>query len=154
MQTISVFIVLNFQLFFLILSLTLLFAPFAFGDTLTTRVVSALMLIYWVYVTYETTPERGGLPLNHKARSWTMLRLAAEYFPVRLEREGGPWERGPQKRYVVAYHPHGIIGIGAQYCFGSDVSSPSCVDLFPGIDFRLLTLNLNFKIPFLRTLGL
>ena len=48
--------------------------------------------------------------------------------------------------YIFGYHPHGIIGMGAFGTFAAMNSGFS--KLFPNVDVRLLTLRLNFYLPF------
>ncbi|CAK0907828.1 unnamed protein product [Prorocentrum cordatum] len=57
-------------------------------------------------------------------------------------------ELDPEKNYVFGYHPHGIISLGALCNFGTEATG--FAQLFPGIDLRLLTLTMNFRIPFFR----
>ena len=47
---------------------------------------------------------------------------------------------------MFGYHPHGIIGMGAVGTFGMMTSGFN--RLFPGVDVRLLTLKMNFFVPF------
>jgi 2-acylglycerol O-acyltransferase 2 len=53
------------------------------------------------------------------------------------------------KNYIMGYHPHGIISVGAFVNFGTNATGFS--RLFPGISHRLCTLAPNFKVPFLST---
>lgn len=53
------------------------------------------------------------------------------------------------RNYIIGYHPHGIISVGAFVNFGTN--STGFPKLFPGIDLRLCTLAPNFKVPFLST---
>jgi 2-acylglycerol O-acyltransferase 2 len=67
--------------------------------------------------------------------------------------------------YVLGYHPHGIISVGAFGCFAThgaqtlDLTAGETeprtdrrgfIALFPAIRLRLLTLSMNFWIPFAR----
>lgn len=99
-------------------------------------------------------------------RSW--WAHACDYFPVVLVKTA---ELDPAKKYVMGYHPHGIISVGAFTCFATDgAQTISLADkkqglyaaadegkdtrgfsyLFPGINRRLITLPQNFATPFLR----
>jgi 2-acylglycerol O-acyltransferase 2 len=67
--------------------------------------------------------------------------------------------------YVLGYHPHGVISVGAFGCFAThgartlDLTAGETeprtdrrgfISLFPAIRLRLLTLSMNFMIPFAR----
>jgi len=51
-------------------------------------------------------------------------------------------------RYIFGYHPHGIISHGAFTAFGTDALGFK--EKFPGIVNSLLTLDIQFLIPFHR----
>ena len=74
-----------------------------------------------------------------------MWRSAAAYFPCTLHKTA---ELPPGRPYLFGYHPHGILSFGAWLSMGTDALGLS--RKFPGIDIRLLTLNINFRAPFLR----
>ncbi len=102
------------------------------------------MALYFLFIFYwDKSPENGSR--RPFIRYWRMWRHFASYFPLRLIKTVN---LDPTRKYVFAYHPHGIISIGAFGCFGSDACGFS--RKFPGIDLRLLTLALNFYCPFLR----
>eukprot|EP00960_Hanusia_phi_P048957 759278-Hanusia_phi.AAC.2 len=61
-------------------------------------------------------------------------------------------ELDPEQKYIFGYHPHGIICIGAIAAFGTEGVSFS--DLFKGINVHLVTLPVNFRVPFLREVWL
>ncbi|MEE6516930.1 hypothetical protein FKM82_026801 [Ascaphus truei] len=54
----------------------------------------------------------------------------------------------PQQNYIMGYHPHGIMSIGAFCNFGTDSTGFS--RMFPGIKPHLTTLTGNFKLPLYR----
>ncbi|KAL7579366.1 hypothetical protein ACA910_014039 [Epithemia clementina (nom. ined.)] len=114
-----------------------------------------LLVIYLLYVALDSTPSRGGYswapPLHSKFVENTMRRLVfyralADYFPVRLIKTVDlPAGKTP---YIFAYHPHGVIGVGA--C-ATLLTNPTDFDLkFPGIPRRIATLNVIFLIPIFR----
>uniref|UniRef100_A0A7S3PP52 diacylglycerol O-acyltransferase n=2 Tax=Aplanochytrium stocchinoi TaxID=215587 RepID=A0A7S3PP52_9STRA len=78
-------------------------------------------------------------------RYWSIWKYYADYFPCRLVKT---CDLDPKDKYLFCYHPHGIISVGAFGNFGTDGTGFS--KKFPGIDLRLLTLNLNFYCPWLR----
>mmetsp|Transcript_16048 Transcript_16048/g.18156 ORF Transcript_16048/g.18156 Transcript_16048/m.18156 type:complete len:757 (+) Transcript_16048:289-2559(+) len=78
-------------------------------------------------------------------RYWKMWRHFANYFPCRLIKTHN---LDPNEKYVFCYHPHGIISLGAFGNFATDATGFS--RKFPGIDLKLMTLEINFFVPFLR----
>lgn len=79
-------------------------------------------------------------------RAWSMWRHAAEYFPhLQLHKT---CDLSPNKAYIFGYHPHGILAFGGWFTFGTNVLGFE--NKFPGIDVRVLTININFRAPFLR----
>lgn len=56
----------------------------------------------------------------------------------------------PERNYIMGYHPHGVISIGAIGCVAGDYAGWRI--LFPKIKSYLITLPINFKIPLLREL--
>lgn len=101
-----------------------------------------------VYVSWYTflddAPKCGGrfCPTLRQRAFW---RHVAAYFPMRLTRTE---ELDPSRHYIFGYHPHGIISVGAICNFATEATGFS--ELFPGIDLRVLTLAMNFRIPFFR----
>uniref|UniRef100_A0A8C5QKH2 Acyltransferase n=1 Tax=Leptobrachium leishanense TaxID=445787 RepID=A0A8C5QKH2_9ANUR len=105
----------------------------------------ALALLYgiWLYFDWDT-PSRGGRR-SQWVRSWRVWKYFAEYFPIRLVRTA-PLD--PRYNYILGFHPHGVLVIGAfgNFCTeGTGFSS-----LFPGITPYLLMLPAWFRIPFFR----
>jgi len=109
------------------------------------RFPTALLVLYvaW-YTLLDDAPKRGGR-FCQTLRQRTFWRHFAAYFPMSLTRTT---ELDPEKNYLFGYHPHGIISVGALCNFATDATSFS--RLFPGIDLRLLTLSMNFRVPFFR----
>lgn len=66
-----------------------------------------------------------------------------DYFPIRLHKT---CDLPPDRPYIFGYHPHGIISLGAFCNFATEATGFS--EKYPGIDLRLLTLKVNFRIPF------
>eukprot|EP01090_Pellita_catalonica_P014773 TRINITY_DN3843_c0_g1_i1.p1 TRINITY_DN3843_c0_g1~~TRINITY_DN3843_c0_g1_i1.p1 ORF type:complete len:336 (-),score=23.65 TRINITY_DN3843_c0_g1_i1:705-1712(-) len=98
----------------------------------------------WVWF-WDDTPSKGGRPWGWW-RKMLLWRLFSEYFPIKLKRTA---ELDPTENYLFCYHPHGIIGIGAlgNFAFVTKFSA-----LFPGLDLRIGTLNMNFYVPVYREL--
>jgi 2-acylglycerol O-acyltransferase 2 len=91
-------------------------------------------------------PNNGTLTLRWRRwRSLSAWKYFASYFPARLHKTT---ELPADKRYILCYHPHGIISHGAFLAFGTE--GLGFGELFPGITNSLLTLESNFGIPFYR----
>ena len=115
-----------------------------------------VLVAYLVYVAIDSTPTRGGwtwMNLQSKLvedlfRRFCLYNALAAYFPVQLVKTAElPPEKGP---YILAYHPHGVIGVGA---VGGLLSNATDFDVkFPGLPRRVATLNLVFLVPILRDL--
>jgi len=113
-----------------------------------------IAIAYFTWIVYDyyirNTSSRGG-----GGRRWEAFRKAAiwkyfaEYFPVQLIKTV-PLD--PEKNFLFACHPHGILGCGAFANFGSDATKFS--EVFPGIRPHLLTLKANFRWPIMRALCL
>ena len=103
------------------------------------------LAVYVAWFTFmDDAPTRGGRfhPAMRRRQYW---RDYGAYFPMKLTRTG---VLDPERSYVFGYHPHGIISVGAVCNFATEATGFG--ELFPGIDLRLLTLPLNFHIPFFR----
>lgn len=57
-------------------------------------------------------------------------------------------ELDPRQNYLVGFHPHGVLAVGAFINFGTEATGFSTI--FPGITPHLMTLSLWFRVPFLR----
>ncbi|KAL4526931.1 hypothetical protein Ndes2526A_g01348 [Nannochloris sp. 'desiccata'] len=77
---------------------------------------------------------------------WGMWKAMATYFPqCKLHKTA---DLPPNKSYIFGQHPHGVLAYGTWLGFGT--SALGFDVLFPGIDARVTTLNINFRAPFLR----
>ncbi|KAI9267316.1 diacylglycerol acyltransferase-domain-containing protein [Sporodiniella umbellata] len=103
-----------------------------------------LILAYIGFIYFDKAPESGGRRFE-RTRYWTVWKYFASYFPVKLIKEA---DLDPSKNYVLGYHPHGIISMGAFANFATEATGFS--QLFPGIRPSLLTLTSNFNMPFYR----
>ncbi|XP_033225531.1 diacylglycerol O-acyltransferase 2-like isoform X2 [Belonocnema kinseyi] len=70
-----------------------------------------------------------------------------DFFPIKLVKTT---DLDPSRNYLFCSFPHGVLSTGAFCAFGTDTLN--CQDLFPGLDFRLLTLEQHFKVPIMREL--
>ncbi|KAG8430570.1 hypothetical protein GDO86_020368, partial [Hymenochirus boettgeri] len=104
-----------------------------------------LLALYSVWLVADwKTPERGGRKSVWMSK-WTIWKYFRDYFPVRLHKTV---DLDPEQNYILGYHPHGIMSIGAFCNFGTDSTEFSL--LFPGLKPYLTTLAGNFKMPFYR----
>lgn len=109
-----------------------------------------LLLPYLLYVLFSNAGSSG--TLSHRSRflrSSSVWSLFASYFPARLHRSA---PLAPTRKYILGYHPHGIISHGAFASFATEALGFN--QLFPGITNTLLTLDSNFRIPFYRDYAL
>jgi len=101
--------------------------------------------IYLAWVMYWDEAPRNG-SRKPILKDIPLTKYFVEYFPITLSRKSAPLDA--QKKYVFAYHPHGIIGLGSFGAFATHAAGFK--DKFPGIDIRLLTLDQNLKTPIIR----
>ncbi len=94
-----------------------------------------LAVIYACWLLYDRdTPSKGGRRLG-LARRFALWKYLADYFPACVVKTA---ELDPKKNYIMAYHPHGVIGAGAFVNFATEGTNFSL--LFPGLKPNLLTL--------------
>ncbi|NXW94330.1 MOGT2 acyltransferase, partial [Alopecoenas beccarii] len=104
--------------------------------------LSALYAAWW-FLDREQ-PRRGGRRI-HAIRNSVVWRYMRDYFPITLVKTA---ELDPRQNYVVGFHPHGVLAVGAFLNFSTEASGFST--LFPGITPHLMMLSLWFRVPFLR----
>ncbi|KAL7579368.1 hypothetical protein ACA910_014040 [Epithemia clementina (nom. ined.)] len=137
--------------------------------------VRSILVLYLFYVALDTTPAHGGWTfvnlqswmVEHLLRRCALYKALAEYFPVELVKtvdlpattisadhknnddDGAATAAAATKKpYIFAYHPHGVIGVGA---VGGLLSNATDFDVkFPGISRRVATLSAVFLVPILR----
>lgn len=111
------------------------------------RWTAALIVIYVLYINGPglRAAKTGTWP--KVARKWAWWRYMAEYFPATIVRTT---PLNPEDRYIFTVHPHGIITLASWVAF--DTEGAGFAQLFPGIDLRVLTLNINFRFPIVREL--
>jgi hypothetical protein len=106
-------------------------------------IMPPIALLYLGYcVVLQDFGRKGGIK-SMWFRKLSFWKIYRDYFPVKLLRL---YELPKDQTYIFGYHPHGIIGIGALVNFATEANGFE--QLFPGINLRLLTLAVNFKIPF------
>jgi len=104
------------------------------------------LLIYVGWINLVDKSARNGLRPTY-LRTAQIWKHFCDYFPITMV-ASAPLD--PSRKYVFAYHPHGIIGMGAFGAFATDYGG--FPKLFPGIERRLCTLDQNFRWPFIREL--
>lgn len=106
--------------------------------------------LFWAWIVDRKTSECGGRS-NDRVRSWIWWKYFKEYFPVRLECETQE-KLDPDLNYLFCCFPHGIIPVGP---FASFVyNGGGFKDLFPSHKAYVITLAINFYMPFFRELVL
>lgn len=107
----------------------------------------ALAYLIWMYMDKETC-ERGGRRINwfRKLRWWQHYR---NYFPVHLV---ATQPLPPDRNYLFACFPHGILSSGAFSAFGTDAHDLDTI--MPGIKPYVCTLKINFDMPLVREAAL
>ena len=110
-------------------------------------VIAVPYFLYVVWMFIDKSSEDGSR--RPCARKWKCWKWYADYFPLRLIKTH---DLDPHNKYIFAYHPHGLIAMGAAGAFATDACGFK--EKFPGIDIRVLTLNMNFYAPFTRELFL
>lgn len=104
------------------------------------------LIPYLIYLTFSSAPTDGKLARrSERIRNLRLWKLFAGYFPLRLHKTA---DLDPSRRYIMGYHPHGIISHGAWASFATNALGFN--EKFPGITNSLLTLDSNFRLPFFR----
>ncbi|KAF4652179.1 diacylglycerol O-acyltransferase 1, partial [Perkinsus chesapeaki] len=108
------------------------------------------IVAYTTYVYIDTKYYEGHIrPVSKFLRNSPIMRNFAKYFPVYLIRDQpASTSFSPKRSYMIGYHPHGILSIGAATAYGTDCSGFD--QKFPGIMPRLCTLSVNTNMPFMR----
>jgi len=78
-------------------------------------------------------------------RSNPSFRLMPEYFPMKLIKTV---DLPPDRNYMMLYHPHGVICMGANCALSTNCCDFE--DVFPGIHRSGVTLKMTFCAPFYR----
>ncbi|KAM7345937.1 2-acylglycerol O-acyltransferase 2-like [Cochliomyia hominivorax] len=107
----------------------------------------ALLLIYMSYIIYDHKIRYSDVRGNGcmTIRNNFMSDHLRDYFPVQLIKTA---ELKPNRNYLFAGFPHGIMGTGVSVNMGNNIGK--WLELFPGIRPRIATLDMNFYLPFMR----
>lgn len=100
--------------------------------------------LFW-FLMFDSNISQSGARRSHSVRKWRCWKYLRGYFNLTTS-VAEPL--APGGRYILGYHPHGVVSVGAFIGFGTDAAGFSAI--CPGLDFRLCTLPANFKIPFIR----
>ncbi|XP_069469911.1 diacylglycerol O-acyltransferase 2-like [Ambystoma mexicanum] len=103
----------------------------------------SILYLTWILLDWNT-PEQGGRR-SMWVRNWTVWKYFRDYFPIQLVKTHPLL---PSRNYIIGYHPHGILCIGAFCNFITESTGFS--EKFPGIRPFLATLAGNFRLPVLR----
>lgn len=104
-----------------------------------------LTLVYLVWYLYDRqSPYQGGKRVQffRTARVWNYFR---DFFPLTLYKY---CDLDPDKNYLFALHPHGVLCVSHFCCFATEATGFS--ELFPGITPHLLVLDGHFQFPLYR----
>lgn len=105
-----------------------------------------ILIPYLIHLSISSAALDGSLAYRSEwLRSLPLWTLFANYFPMKLHKTHN---LSPCRRYIIGYHPHGIISHGAWSAFATN--SLGFSEKFPGITNSLLTLDSNFRLPFYR----
>ncbi|SPN96970.1 related to diacylglycerol acyltransferase type 2a [Cephalotrichum gorgonifer] len=105
-----------------------------------------LLIPYLIHLSVSTAATDGKLKYRSEMlRSLPMWTLFGSYFPVALHKTHDLPADG---KYILGYHPHGIISHGAWAAFATNALD--FAGKFPGVTNTLVTLDSNFRIPFYR----
>ncbi|XP_041483496.1 2-acylglycerol O-acyltransferase 2-B-like [Lytechinus variegatus] len=102
-----------------------------------------LLLAGWIFYDRHT-PCRGGRRSDW-IRRWKLWVHMRNYFPINLIKTA---ELDPEKNYLMGFHPHGIMSMGAFVSFGTEACGFS--EKFPAMRPLLLTLGGWFNFPLAR----
>ena len=107
-----------------------------------------VLFIYSVYNSFDKAPFSGSRKSIYHQKLLDRLFLMdhfSAYFPFKIIQDH-EWNQSDP--VIFACHPHGILSYSWLEIFATSVSN--FAQLFPNIDVRLCTLNLQFALPFLR----
>lgn len=105
-----------------------------------------ILVPYLIHLSVSAAATDGKLYYrSEKLRSLPLWKLFARYFPMKLHKTH---DLPPNRKYILGYHPHGIISHGAWCAFATNALG--FAEKFPGITNSLLTLDSNFRLPFYR----
>lgn len=114
---------------------------------------------YWwfclMYVAWYSTVDKKSCVTGERrsewVRSWSWWDYATDYYPLKVVKL--PWGKlDPRRNYLFCYFPHGMLSASSFLTIATNATEFG--KYFPRHERYLHTLNLFFKVPFLRELGL
>ncbi|KAF6248759.1 diacylglycerol acyltransferase [Scenedesmus sp. NREL 46B-D3] len=112
----------------------------------TNKYSAVLWFLYTIYINLgpgRWASKNGSWPKLCRKLGW--WKHCADYFPTELIKTA---DLDPEQRYIFVVAPHGVVTMFCWPCFDTDATDFS--KKFPGIDIHPMTLEINFKIPFMR----
>ncbi|XP_033362247.1 2-acylglycerol O-acyltransferase 1-like [Bombus vosnesenskii] len=113
-----------------------------------TQTIRYFVLLYFAWMYYDWNKFDVG-KIRRKFLQWIRScawnRYFCNYFPIKLVKTT---DLDPNKLYLFCSFPHGILPTGVYGAFGTDIVG--CRELFPGLEFRIVILDLFYKSPFCR----
>jgi hypothetical protein len=99
------------------------------------RYLLTAVIVYTLRLFLDKTPRNGGWTSVSPAwrrwfRNYPGFRYLGEYFDARIVKEK---DLDPTQQYIFAYHPHGIIGVGA--CCHLATNGADFETHFPGVSY-------------------
>ncbi|XP_068631275.1 2-acylglycerol O-acyltransferase 2-A-like [Battus philenor] len=107
----------------------------------------ALLYAVWMLKDIET-PNKGGRRFDW-VRDWSWWSYYRDYFPIKLIKTA---ELDPDKNYLFACFPHGVVCSGAFGAFATNALKFN--EIFPGMTCHMITLGGHFLVPLFRDLVL
>ncbi|XP_054739869.1 2-acylglycerol O-acyltransferase 2-A-like [Anastrepha obliqua] len=127
------------------LSLTITSLLLYYGNILWRLLILAyLTFIYFDHTRNFSDIHGNGFKIFRNNCIWRHFR---DYFPIELIKTV---DLSPDRNYILASFPHGIIGTGISCNMSSDIRK--WLELFPGIRPKIGTLDMHFYTPILREL--
>lgn len=102
------------------------------------------LYVAWIYYDRETG-FRGGRKWNWCRRN-VVFKYFRDYFPSALIKTE---DLTTDKNYLFVVYPHGVLSYSTLSCFGSEANRIES-QVFPGLDFQFVTLDINFYCPITR----
>ncbi|ODM89837.1 2-acylglycerol O-acyltransferase 1 [Orchesella cincta] len=105
-----------------------------------------LPYLFWIWAVDRDSCNKGARRFKW-VRGWTIWKRYVDYFPIKLVKTA---DLDPKRNYLFGSHPHGVLCSGAFGAFATDALEIN--KHFPGFNFSVLTLDINYRFPILRDL--
>ncbi|XP_011562529.3 2-acylglycerol O-acyltransferase 2-A isoform X1 [Plutella xylostella] len=107
-----------------------------------------LALLYAVWMLNDVQICHKGGRRFEWVRSWSWWQYYRDYFPLKLVKSDDCGDLDPEKNYLFACFPHGVVCAGAFGAFATNALGFR--ELFPGMKSYMITLGGHFVVPFFR----